>query len=88
MVRTISLCSLGLATGNEVCRELPAYRLEARSADGRRVSLQLCSNHVHRAWHLAQMVMENKYPGETVKVRSIHLHQIKRMISVSAEAAS
>lgn len=87
MSRTISLCSLGLVTGDEVCRESPAYRLEARTADGRRVTLQLCSNHVHRAWYLAQMAMQAKYPDETVKVRSIHLHQIK-VKTMIAEAAS
>jgi hypothetical protein len=87
MARTISLCSLSLVTGDELCRELPAYRLEARTADGRRVTLQLCSNHVHRAWHLAQMAMQAKYPDETVKVRSIHLHQIK-VKTMIAEAAS
>jgi hypothetical protein len=87
MSRTISLCSFGLVTGDEVCRELPSYRLEARSADDKRVALQLCSNHVHRAWNLAQMAMEAKYPDETVKVRSIHLHQIK-VKKMIAEAAS
>jgi len=85
MSRTLALCALGLVTGNEICGEIPAYRLEARTADGKRVTLQLCSNHVHRAWHLAQIAMDKKYPGETAKVRSIHLHQIKRML---AEAAS
>ena len=86
MSRTISLCALGLVTGNEICGEMPSYRLEARTADGRRVTLQLCSNHIHRAWHLSQLALEKKFPDETVKVRSIHLHQIKR--AIVAEAAS
>lgn len=65
---------------------MPSYRLEARTMDGRQVNLHLCSDHIRRAWHLAQLAMDKKYPNESVKVRSIHLHQLKRVIS--AEAAS
>lgn len=86
MSRTQAFCSLGLITGNEMCGELPMYRVEARSNDEKRVTLQLCSNHIRRAWHLAQLAMDKKYGDESVKVRSIHLNQIKRVIS--AEAAS
>ena len=86
MVRTLALCALGLVTGNEICGEMPAYRLEARTMDGKRITLHLCSDHIHRAWHLAQLAMDKKYPNETSKVRSIHLHQLKKVIS--AEAAS
>jgi hypothetical protein len=90
MSRTVALCGLGLATGNEICGELPAYRIEARTYDGRRVVLQLCSNHIHRAWQLAQSVMDKKYPNENLRVRSIHLHQVSSTAakSAAAEAAS
>lgn len=86
MSRTLALCSLSLVTGNEICGQMPSYRLEARTMDGRQVNLALCSDHIHRAWHLAQLAMDKKYPTDSAKVRSIHLHQIKRVIS--AEAAS
>jgi hypothetical protein len=87
MSRTLALCGLALATGNEICAELPAYRIEARTYDGRRVVLQLCSNHIHRAWQLAQLAMGKKFPGENAKVRSIHLHQLQKS-AAAAEAAS
>jgi hypothetical protein len=86
MSRTLALCGLGLATDNEVCGELPAYRVEARTSDARRVVLHLCSNHIHRAWHLAQSAMDKRFPGENLKVRSIHLHQLAK--TSAAEAAS
>ena len=86
MSRTLALCGLDLATGTEACSELPRYRIEARTYDGKRVTLQLCSKHIHRAWHLAQAIMDKKYPHNELKVRSIHLHQIQR--AVAAEAAS
>jgi hypothetical protein len=86
MSRTIALCSLPLVTGNEICGQMPSYRLEARTTDGRQVNLHLCTDHIRRAWYLAQLAMDKKYRDESAKVRSIHLHQIKRVIS--AEAAS
>ena len=86
MPRTLALCGLGIATGNEICCETPAYRIEARTYDGKRILLQLCSDHIHRAWQLAQMMMDKKYPGENLKVRSIHLHQLAKVSA--AEAAS
>lgn len=87
MSRTLALCGLGLVTGDEVCCELPAYRIEARTYDGKRVMLHLCSDHIHRAWQLAQTLMDKKNPGENLKVRSIHLHQLPKA-SAAAEAAS
>ena len=86
MSRTLTLCGLGVVTSYEVCRELPSYRIEARTWDGKRVVLYLCSNHIHRAWQLAQTLMDRRYPGETLKVRSIHLHQLSKL--PAAEAAS
>ena len=86
MSRTLALCGLGIATGDEVCCELPAYRIEARTYDGKRVILYLCSDHIHRAWQLAQMLMDKRHQGENLKVRSIHLYQIPR--ASAAEAAS
>ena len=86
MSRTLALCSLGVVTGSEICGEMPSYRIEARTIDGRKVTLHLCSNHIRRAWHLAQLAMDKKHPDEGAKVRSIHLHQVKRVLR--AEAAS
>lgn len=86
MSRTLALCGLGIVTGDEVCGELPAYRIEARTYDGQRVVLHLCSDHIHRAWQLAQTLMDKKFPGRNLKVRSIHLHQLPR--ASAAEAAS
>ncbi|MBV9075466.1 MAG: hypothetical protein JOZ10_17710 [Acidobacteria bacterium] len=88
MARTAAFCSLGIVTGTEVCGEPPSYRLEARAGESKSVLLQLCSIHVHRAWHLAQLAMNKRYPFENPKVRSIHLHQIKRPVKAIAEAAS
>jgi hypothetical protein len=88
MSRTLALCGLGLATGDEVCGELPAYRVEARTYDGQKVVLYLCSEHIHRAWQLAQMLMDKRRPGENLKVRSIHLHQLPKASAAAAEAAS
>lgn len=88
MARTLSLCGLGLATGNEVCVQFPAYRIEARTSDGKRVVLQLCFDHIHRAWQLAQILMDKKYPSQEAKVRSIHLHQLQLPKASAAEAAS
>ena len=86
MSRTAAFCGLGLAIGNEVCGEVSAYRVEARTYDGKSVVLHLCSNHVHRAWQLAQSTMDRKYPNDGLKVRSIHLHQMPK--ASAAEAAS
>jgi len=86
MSRTLALCGLGIATGDEVCCELPAYRIEACTYDGKRVILYLCSEHIHRAWLLAQLLMDKRHPGESLKVRSIHLYQLAK--ASAAEAAS
>ena len=82
--RTLTVCGLGVVTSYEVCRELPAYRIEARSCDGKRVMLYLCSDHIHRAWQLAQTLMDKRYPGENLKVRSIHLHQLSKISAAAA----
>jgi len=86
MSRTLALCGLGVVASDEVCCELPAYRIEARTYEGKRVILYLCSDHIHRAWQLAQMLMDKRRPGENLKVRSIHLHRVRR--AATAEAAS
>jgi hypothetical protein len=70
----------------EVCSAPSAYRIEARTADNRRCTLTLCSEHIRRAWSLAQSMMERRYPEEQVKVRSIHLHQLNTL--PRADAAS
>jgi hypothetical protein len=86
MARTVAFCVFGLVTENDSCPKLAAYRIEARTNDGRRVVLHLCSDHIHRAWHLAQIAIDKKFPGENLRVRSIHLHQLQRVSA--AEAAS
>jgi hypothetical protein len=63
-----------------------AYRIEARTYEGKRVILYLCSDHIHRAWQLAQMLMDKRHPGKNLKVRSIHLHHVRKV--AAAEAAS
>jgi hypothetical protein len=87
MSRTVSLCGFGLVMGNESCPELAAYRIEARTSDARQVVLHLCSDHIHRAWHVAQQAVDKKFPAENLRVRSIHLHQVQQRASI-AEAAS
>ena len=87
MSRTVVFCGFGLITGDESCPELAAYRIEARTNDGRRVVLHLCSDHIHRAWHLAQSAIDKKFPHDDLRVRSIHLHQVQPRASI-AEAAS
>ena len=87
MSKTLALCGFGLATRNEICVETAAYRADAHSSNGKRVTSYLCSNHVHRAWQLTQLVMDRKFPGENLRVKSIHLHQL-RQASKAAEAAS
>ena len=86
MSRTVAFCGFGLLSGNESCADLAAYRVEARAGDGRRVILHLCSDHIHRAWNLAQIAIDKKFPNETLRVRSIHLYQLQRVSA--AEAAS
>jgi hypothetical protein len=86
MSRTATLCGLALATENEACCELAAYRVEANTYDGKKVVLHLCFNHVHRSWQLAQATMDRKYPNDGLKVRSIHMHQLPK--ASAAEAAS
>jgi hypothetical protein len=86
MSRIIALCGLGVAAEGEVCGAPAAYRIEARSANNKRCSLTLCSEHVHRAWHLAQMIFDRRYAEGQIKVRSIHLHQLNH--PPKAEAAS
>lgn len=87
MPRTVAFCGFGLVTGNESCPALAAYRIEARTNDARRVVLHLCSDHIHRAWQLAQDAADKKFPHQNVRVRSIHLHQVPQRAQV-AEAAS
>ena len=65
---------------------MAAYRVEARVGDGRRVILHLCSDHIHRAWNLAQIAIDKKFSNENLRVRSIHLYQLQRVSA--AEAAS
>jgi hypothetical protein len=48
--------------------------------------MHLCSTHIHRAWNLSQLAMDRKFPGQNLKVKSIHLHQLVRV--AAAEAAS
>jgi hypothetical protein len=86
MSRTISLCGLGVADG-EVCSAPATYRIEARTANNRRCVLTLCSEHIHRAWNLAQNMLDRRYPGNQVKVRSIHLHQLNHVPKAEAAAA-
>jgi hypothetical protein len=86
MSRTVAFCGFGLIRGNESCPDLAAYRIEARVGDGRRVILHLCSDHIHRAWNLAQLAIDKKFPNENLRVRSIHLYQLQRVSA--AEAAS
>ena len=85
MSPTVALCGFGLV-GNESCPALAAYRIEARTNDGRRVVLHLCSDHIHRAWQLAQYAVDKKFPNDSLRVRSIHLYQVQRVSA--AEAAS
>lgn len=87
MSKTVALCGFGLITGDDSCSELAAYRIEARTSDARRVMLYLCSDHIHRAWQLAQNAIDKKFPNENLRVRSIHLHQVPQRASI-AEAAS
>jgi len=84
MSRTLALCGLGIATGDEVCCELPAYRIEARTYDGKGVILYLCSDHIHRAWQVAQVLMDKRHPGEGLKVRSIHLYHVAKTSALEA----
>lgn len=60
----------------------------SRRSPGWRQALvfHLCSDHIHRAWQLAQNAMDKKFPTETLRVRSIRLHQVQR--AWLAEAAS
>ena len=88
MPRPATFCGLGLATRNEACSESPAYRVEAPADGGRRVNLYLCSRHIHRAWELAQLLLDKKHRGEGLKVRAIHLHQLPKSAAAAAEAAS
>ena len=87
MPRTVAFCGFGLVMGNESCPALAAYRIEARTNDSRRVVLHLCSDHIHRAWQIAQYAVDKKFPGENLRVRSIHLHQVAQKAQI-AEAAS
>jgi len=87
MPRTVVLCGFGLVTGHEQCPQLAAYRIEARTADNKRVVLHLCSDHIHRAWHIAQNAVDKKFPDHHARVRSIHLHQMQQKVQ-TAEAAS
>ena len=83
MSRMISLCGLGVA-GGEVCCAPATYRIEARTANNRRCMLTLCSEHIHRAWNLAQNMLDRRYPGDQAKVRSIHLRQLNHVPKVEA----
>lgn len=87
MSPTVALCGFGLVMGNESCRELAAYRIEARTNDNRRVVMHLCSDHIHRAWQVAQYAVDKKFPDENLRVRSIHLYQVQQRAQI-AEAAS
>lgn len=86
MSRKLNLCGLAIIT-DEACDAPAAYRIEARMNDGRRVVLYLCHEHIHRAWHLSQLLVAKRFPDQGLRVRSIHLHQIAAKFSV-AEAAS
>jgi hypothetical protein len=86
MPKTVALCGFGLVTG-ESCPALAAYRIEARTNDRRQVVLHLCSDHIHRAWQLAQKAVDKKFRDEKLRVRSIHLHQLQQKAQI-AEAAS
>lgn len=88
MPRTVVLCGFGLVMGNDSCPALAAYRIEARTNDSRRVILHLCSDHIHRAWQLAQYAVDKKFPNESLRVRSIHLHEMHQQRAQIAEAAS
>ena len=87
MPRTVSVCSLALVADGEICDFPPDYRVEARTVDRKLAVLYLCSTHIHRAWHLGQLAMDRKFPGENLFVKSIHLHQLPRA-AAAAEAAS
>jgi hypothetical protein len=76
MSRTVVMCGLRLAVPGEHCTELAAYRVEAWSTENRRISLQLCAQHMHRAAQLSQMIFERKFPGSDNKVESIQMHRI------------
>ena len=86
MAKTPALCGLALVARNEICDETAAYRVEARTIHARSITMHLCSTHIHRAWNLTQLAMDKKFPGENLKVKSIHLHQLARL--AAAEAAS
>jgi hypothetical protein len=86
MARTLTLCVVGTLEDADKCDQRPEYRLEVRTSERRQATLYLCSAHVHRAWHLGQLALDRRFPGENLLVRSIHLHQIPR--ASAAEAAS
>lgn len=86
MARTLMLCAVGTLAPGEACDDQPQYRLEVRTSDRKQAVLYLCSTHIHRAWHLGQLALDRKFPGENLFVRSIHLHQLPR--AAAAEAAS
>ncbi|HET9743281.1 MAG TPA: hypothetical protein VFQ00_11070 [Terriglobales bacterium] len=86
MSRKLNSCGLASVT-DDACDAPAAYRIEARVSDGRQVVLYLCHEHIHRAWHLSQLLVAQRFPDQGPRVRSIHLHQIAAKVSV-AEAAS
>jgi len=83
---TLMLCAVG-ALEQAACDHPPEYRLEVRTSERQQAVLYLCSAHIHRAWHLGQLALDRKFPGENLFVRSIHLHQLPRA-AAAADAAS
>jgi hypothetical protein len=83
--KPLVLCSFGLLTESGTCGFKARYRAEARSGPENLAVLYLCSDHIHRAWELGQLALQRKFPSQTSKVKSIHLHQIMR--AATAEAA-
>lgn len=86
MTKSLVLCSFGLVANDESCGRKARYRAEARTQDHRRAVLYLCADHIHRAWYLGQLALDKKFPGQSSKIKSIHLHQLLRV--AAAEAAS
>lgn len=86
MTKSLVLCSLGLVVQDESCGRKARYRVEARTEDRKPAVIYLCSDHVHRAWHLGQLALEKKFSGQSPRIKSIHLHQLLRV--AAAEAAS
>ncbi|HVH85249.1 MAG TPA: hypothetical protein VM912_00895, partial [Terriglobales bacterium] len=76
MPRTYAVCGLAQVAQPELCNLPSTYRVEVRSIERKAAVLYLCSTHIHRAWHLGQLALDKKFPGQNFVVKSIHLHEL------------